>query len=112
MYWFLCCGIYVFVIRLVNKCLFNIFFDLVLLCEYICFCFWEVEYFYILVERVKLGMVEIGCYYGGSIFMLVYVNWIVLIYSVDIVLLNDDLVCKYFFDYKIGGNVDFIIGDF
>jgi predicted O-methyltransferase YrrM len=72
---------------------------------------WEGEYLFMVAARAKHGIVEIGRYNGGSLFLMSCANDQVAIHSVDIAPQNDDLLRGLLQKLEIGRNADIIVGD-
>ncbi|GJL93114.1 class I SAM-dependent methyltransferase [Hyphococcus sp.] len=72
---------------------------------------WEAEYLFIVAQRAKKGIVEIGRFNGGSAFTMACANETAPIYSVDIEPQNDALLCNLFNTTGVGANVTLLVGD-
>ncbi len=72
---------------------------------------WEAEYLFIVAQRAKAGIVEIGRFNGGSAFVMACANDAVPIFSIDIAPQNDERLKHIFQKTNIGRNVKLIIGD-
>ncbi len=72
---------------------------------------WEGEYLFMLAARAKQGVVEIGRFNGGSLFLMASANDQVPLYSVDIAPQNDDLLKSLLEGHEIGANANIIVGD-
>lgn len=72
---------------------------------------WEAEYLFIVAQRAKKGIVEIGRFNGGSGFVMACANETVPITSVDIKPQNDEKLRRIFSETGVGANVRLIVGD-
>lgn len=53
---------------------------------------WEGEYLFMLAQRAKVGILEIGRFHGGSTFLFTAANPNIPLYSIDLAPKNDDLL--------------------
>jgi len=72
---------------------------------------WEGQYVFMIASMAKLGILEIGRFNGGSVFLMSCANRETPIYSIDIAPKDDELVKGLFREHGVGGNVDLIVGD-
>ena len=72
---------------------------------------WEAEYLFMVANRAKNGIVEIGRYHGGSTFLLACANMETPIYSIDLGPKNDQQVLTYMDENGLGKNVTLLVGD-
>lgn len=72
---------------------------------------WEGEYLFMLAARARKGIVEVGRYNGGSLFLMACANQQAPIWSVDIAPQNDELLVELLHKTGIGGNATIIVGD-
>ncbi|MCC6920794.1 MAG: class I SAM-dependent methyltransferase [Alphaproteobacteria bacterium] len=72
---------------------------------------WEGEYLFIVAERAKQGIVEIGRFNGGSTFLMGCANPRVPIWSVDIAPQDDERLKKVLAKAKIEADIRLIVGD-
>lgn len=72
---------------------------------------WEVEYLYMIANRAKTGILEIGRYKGGSTLLMALANADANIFSIDISPVDDDSLKKLLDDFDIGHNLEIIVGD-
>jgi predicted O-methyltransferase YrrM len=74
-------------------------------------CPWEIEFLFACARRAKKGILEIGRFNGGSVFLMACANSEVPIYSIDIKPQNDLLLGQLFEMHDVGENVTLIVGD-
>ncbi len=72
---------------------------------------WEGEYLFMIAARAKRGIVEIGRFNGGSLFLMACANDHVPIHSVDIAPQNDELLKSLLAEHDVGANTNIIVGD-
>jgi predicted O-methyltransferase YrrM len=72
---------------------------------------WEMEYLFIIASTAKRGILEIGRFNGGSVFLMACANPDIPIYSIDIKPQDDARLLNYFQRYSVGKNVELIVGD-
>ncbi len=72
---------------------------------------WEMEYVYMIASHAKKGIVEIGRWNGGSVFLMSCSNDTAPIWSIDIAPQSDDRLRGFFKQYNVGSNVNLIVGD-
>jgi predicted O-methyltransferase YrrM len=72
---------------------------------------WEGELLFMLAARAKLGILEIGRYNGGSVFLLACANAAVPIHSIDNQPQDDARLQQLLDRASVGQNVDLIVGD-
>jgi predicted O-methyltransferase YrrM len=79
--------------------------------EYIRLDPWEGEYLFLLAQRARTGILEVGRFHGGSTFLMACANSDVPVHSIDIAPKDDDRLRSFFRQYGVGINVNLIVGD-
>jgi len=72
---------------------------------------WEGQYVFMMASMAKVGILEIGRFNGGSVFLMSCANRETPIYSIDIAPKDDELLKSMFREHGVGDNVDLIVGD-
>ena len=72
---------------------------------------WEGEYVFLITSMAKRGILEIGRFNGGSVFLMACANAAVPIYSIDIAPQDDARLREIFRTHGVGANVKLIVGD-
>jgi precorrin-6B methylase 2 len=72
---------------------------------------WEIEYVFMLAGMATQGIVEIGRFTGGSVFVMSCANDRVPIFSIDNNPRNDELLRTYFVQCGVGSNVRLLVND-
>jgi hypothetical protein len=72
---------------------------------------WEGQYVFLISSMAKRGILEIGRFNGGSLFLMASANPAVPIYSIDIAPQDDACLREIFRTQGVGANVKLIVGD-
>jgi hypothetical protein len=72
---------------------------------------WEGQYVFLISSMAKRGILEIGRFNGGSLFLMACANPAVPIYSIDIAPQDDACLREIFRTQGVGANVKLIVGD-
>ena len=72
---------------------------------------WEGQYVFLISSMAKRGILEIGRFNGGSLFLMTCANPAVPIYSIDIAPQDDASLREIFRTQGVGAKVKLIVGD-
>ena len=72
---------------------------------------WEGQYVFLTASMAKRGILEIGRFNGGSVFLMACANPAVPIYSIDIAPEDDARLREIFRTQGVGANVKLLVGD-
>jgi predicted O-methyltransferase YrrM len=72
---------------------------------------WEGQFDFLISSMAKRGILEIGRFNGGSLFLMACANPAVPIYSIDIAPQDDACLREIFRSQGLGGNAKPIVGD-